>query len=97
MGNKADLIEHLLDPQPSDLKNKNKTSDCNSDENDQDDSRIRFDDPDTDGNSDENQEGDSRIGFDDGNSDSLEEVAESQEKLNGYTVAQLNVKLAEQG
>ena len=54
MGNNADLIQCLLGPQSPDLKNKNKTSNCNSDENDQDDSRIGFDGRDTDSNSDEN-------------------------------------------
>ena len=51
----------------------------------------------TDGNSDENGEDDGRIRFDDGDTDSLQEVAESEEELNSYTVAQLKVKLAEQG
>ena len=52
---------------------------------------------DVDGISDENGEDDSRIGFDDGDTDFLDEVAESEEELNSYTVAQLKVKLAEQG
>ncbi len=52
---------------------------------------------DTDGNSDKNEEDNSRFGFDDGDTDSLVEVDESEEELNSYTVAQLKVKLAEQG
>ena len=52
---------------------------------------------DTDGNSDENGEDNSRIGFDDGDTNSLDEVAELEEELNSCIVAQLKVKLAEQG
>ena len=87
MGNKVNLIHRLLDPHPSDFKNNNKTINCNGVENDEDDSRIRFDHVDTDGNSDENGEDNSRIGFDDGDTNSLKEVAESEEESNGYTVA----------
>ena len=47
----ANLIQHLLNPHPSDFENKNKTSNCNRYENDAHDSRIGFDDADTDGNS----------------------------------------------
>jgi len=97
MGNKVNLIQCVLDPPPSDFKNINKTINCNSVENDEDDSSIMFDHVDTHGNSDENGEDDSRIRFDDEDTDSLKEEAESEEELNGYTVAQLKVKLAEQG
>ena len=97
MGNKVYLIHCLLNPHLPDFKNNNKTINCNSVENDEDDSRIRFDHVDTDGNSDENGEDDSRIGFDDRDSDSLKEVAELEEEFKGYTVPQLKVKLAEQG
>ena len=95
--NQVDLIHRLLDQHPPDFKNNDRTISCNSVENEKDEGRIRFDNVDTDGNSDENGEDDSRIGFDDGDTDSLDEVAESEEELNCYTVAQLKVKLAEQG
>ena len=81
----------------TDFKNNNRTINCSSVENDEDDGKIRFDHVDTDGNSDENGEDDSRIGFDDGDTDSLDKVDELEEDLNSYTVAQLKVKLAEQG
>ena len=97
MGSQVDLIHCLLDPCPPDFKNNNRTINCSSVENDKDEGRIRFDHVDTDGNSDENGEDNSRIGFDDGDTNSLDEVAESEEELNSYTVAQLKVKLAEQG
>ena len=97
MGNQVDLIHRLLDPCPPDFKNNNRTINCNSVKNDKDEGRIRFDHVDTDGNSDENGEDDSRIGFDDGDTDSLDKVDELEEDLNSYTVAQLKVKLAEQG
>ena len=97
MGNQVNLIHHLLDPHLPDFKNNNRTINCSSVENDKDDGRIRFDHVDTDGNSDENGEDDSRIGFDDGDTNFLDKVTESEEELNSYTVAQLKVKLAEQG
>ena len=81
----------------TDFKNNNRTINCSSVENDKDEGKIRFDHVDTDGNSDENGEDDSRIGFDDGDTDSLDKVNELEEDLNSYTVAQLKVKLAEQG
>ena len=81
----------------TDFKNNNRTINCNTVENDNDEGRIRLDHVDTDGNSDENGEDDSRIGFDDGDTDSLDKVDELEEDLNSYTVAQLKVKLAEQG
>ena len=86
-----------MDPCPPDFKNNNRVINCSSVENDKDEGRIRFDHVDTDGDSDENGEDDSRFGFDDGDTDSLIEVDESEEELNSYTVAQLKVKLAEQG
>ena len=89
MGNQIDLIHCLLDPHPPDFKNNNRTINCISVENDKDKGRIRFHHVDTDGNSDENGEDNSRIGFDDGDTDSLDEVAESEEELNSYTVVQL--------
>ena len=47
---------------------------------------------------DENSDGESRIGFDDGDiNDFIEEVTESEVELMGYKVAQLKIKLAEQG
>ena len=97
MGNQVDLIHRLLDPCPPDFKNNNRVINCSSVENDKDEDRIRFDHVDTDGNSDENGEDDSRIGFDDGDTNSLDKVNELEEELNSYTVAQLKVKLAEQG
>jgi hypothetical protein len=97
MGTTVDLIHHLLDPCPPDFKNNNRTINCSSVQNDEEEGRIRFEHLDTDGNSDENGDDDSRIGFDDGDTDSRDKVVESEEELNRYTVAQLKDKLAEQG
>ena len=97
MGINVNLIHCLLKPHLSDFKNNNKTIICNIVENDEDDSRIGFDHVDTDGHSNENGEDNSRIGFDDGDTNSLDEVAELEEEWNSYTVAQLKVKLADQG
>ena len=97
MVNQVDLIHRLLDPCLPDFKNNNRTINCNSVKNDKDDGMIRFDHVDTDGNNHENGEDNSRIRFDDEDTDSLDKVAESEEELNSYTVAQSKVKLAEQG
>ena len=97
MVNQVDLIHRLLDPCLPDFKNNNRAINCNSVKNDKDDGMIRFDHVDTDGNNHENGEDNSRIRFDDEDTDSLDKVAESEEELNIYTVAQSKDKLAEQG
>ena len=66
-------------------------------ESDEDKDNNNVDDhPDNGENSDSEDE--SRLGFDDGDVDDLEkEVAESEEELMSYKVAQLKIKLAERG
>lgn len=95
IGNKGNIIHCLLNPHPSDFNSK--TSHCNSDENDEYNGRNEFNNVNTSDNNDENGEDDNSVGFDDRDTKSLEEVAELEEELKGYTIAKLEVKLVEQG